>query len=101
MWSADNGWRLRIPLPGVAPENVTVMAGADVLEVAAYQVDDEGSVIRYHEWFSLPATVDGDRITATIRHGLLEVALPIRAIEPRRIEIVTAAPTRRQQLAAA
>jgi HSP20 family molecular chaperone IbpA len=42
---------------------------------------------------ALPDTVDVEKITATFRHGLLELMLPLKeAVKPRRIEIPTEDP---------
>jgi HSP20 family protein len=85
-----DGYRVRIPLPGISPENVTVDVTDRAVHVRAIERDGDTEVTRYEEVLTLPASVDAERVGATYRHGLLEVTLPYQnAVKPRRIEIET------------
>jgi HSP20 family protein len=89
----DDGYRVRIPLPGMAPENVTVDAAGRTILVRAIERDGDTEVTRYEEVLTLPASVDAEKVRATFRHGLLELTLPYEdAVKPRRIEIETEQP---------
>ena len=89
----DDGYRVRIPLPGTAPENVTVDVAGRGIHVRAIERDGDTEVMRYEEALTLPASVDGDKVRATFRHGLLELTLPYQdAVKPRRIEIESEQP---------
>jgi len=89
----DDGYRVRIPLPGIAPENVTVDVAGRGIHVRAIERDGDTEVMRYEEVLTLPASVDGEKVRATFRHGLLELTLPYQdAVKPRRIEIETEQP---------
>jgi HSP20 family protein len=86
----DDGYRVRIPLPGIAPENVTVDVTGRAVRVRAIERDGDTELTRYAEVLTLPASVDADKVRATLRHGLLELTLPYQdAVKPRRIEIET------------
>lgn len=91
--SVDDGYRVRIPLPGIAPENVTVDVTGRSIHVRAIEREGNTEVTRYEEVVTLPASVDADTVGATFRHGLLELTLPYQnTVKPRRIEIVTEEP---------
>ena len=95
----DDGYRVRIPLPGIAPENVNVDVAGRTIRIRAIERDGDTEVSRYEEVLTLPASVDADKLRATYRHGLLELTLPYQdAVKPRRIEIQTEQP---KQLASA
>jgi HSP20 family protein len=84
----DDGYRVRIPLPGIAPEDVTVDVAGRAVHVRAIERDGDTEVTRYEEVLTLPASVDAGKVGATFRHGLLELTLPYEdAVKPRRIEI--------------
>src|SRR5215207_7825248 len=82
----DDGYRVRIPLPGIAPEDVTVDVTGRTIHVRAIGRDGDTEVTRYEEALTLPASVDADKVGATFRHGLLELTLSYQdAVKPRRI----------------
>lgn len=86
----DDGYRVRIPLPGISPENVTVDVTGRTVHVRAIERDGDTEVTRYEEVLTLPASVDAEKVGATYRHGLLELTLPYQdTVKPRRIEIET------------
>lgn len=90
MSGVDDGYRVRIPLPGIAPENVTVDVAGQTVHVRAIDHDGDTEVTRYEEVLTLPASVDAEKVGATFRHGLLELTLPYQeAVKPRRIAIET------------
>jgi HSP20 family protein len=89
----DDGYRVRIPLPGIAPEDVTLDVTGRTIHVRAIERDGGTTVTRYEEVLTLPASVDAEKVSATFRHGLLELMLPYQdAVKPRRIEIATNEP---------
>lgn len=88
-------------LPGMRPDDVEVNVENNVLTVAGEKKQEvtEGSPeAEYHlverrcgkfeRSFTLPRSVDPDRIAARFEHGLLTVTLPkAEAAKPRRVEI--------------
>ena len=94
----QNGWRLRVALPGVSPENLEVNLTGQKVHIRANEERDTITT-RFEETVALPDSVDVEKITAMFRHGLLELTLPLKeAVKPRRIEISTETP---KQLATA
>jgi HSP20 family protein len=86
----DDGYRVRIPLPGIAPENVTVDVAGRTIQVRAIERNGDTEVTCYEEVLMLPASVDPEKVGARFRHGLLELTLPYQdAVKPRRIAIET------------
>jgi HSP20 family protein len=96
------GFVLRADLPGVNPADIEVSMDAGVLTVSGQRNaetpgDDEkrrrservsGSFLRR---FSLPDTADAEAITASNKHGILEVNIPKKAdVQPRRITVEAA-----------
>jgi HSP20 family protein len=79
--------KIVLELPGVAPEDVKISLENQVLTIQGEkkQVAEEQSE-RWHRYersygsfermFTLPSTVDADRIDAKVEHGLLTVTLP-------------------------
>ena len=91
----DDGYRVRIPLPGIAPENVTLDVTGPTIHVRAIERDGDTELTCYEELLTLPASVDAEKVRATFRHGLLELTLPYQdAVKPRRIKIETERPKR-------
>jgi len=94
----ENGWRLRVALPGVSPENLEVNLNGQKVHIRANEERDTITT-RFEETVALPDSVDVEKITAMFRHGLLELTLPLKeAVKPHRIEISTETP---KQLATA
>ena len=91
--TVDDGYRVRIPLPGIAPENIALEVAGRSLRVRAIERESDTEVMLYEEVMTLPASVDAEKIGATFRHGLLELTLPYQeAVKPRRIAITTEKP---------
>lgn len=96
--ASDEGWRVRVALPGIDPQQVQIDLHGNTLRVsgersaaaeekaASYQT--ELSYGPFERTFTLPSNVDGDKISANYHHGMLELTLPIaESAKPRRIEI--------------
>lgn len=98
----DEGWRFDVPMPGIDPAHVTLEVAGNVLSIRA-EVPVEGRDTRevvFEQTVTLPQYLDVDRLTATHRHGLLQVQVPLKdAVKPRRVEI-QAAPDQKQLTAA-
>jgi HSP20 family protein len=97
LYDDGNAYLLRAELPGVTKEslNVTVkgdqlmLEGERVIRVANasyHRREREGG--KFSRTVTLPEAVDGERIEASYKNGVLEVRLPrIPKAQPRRIEI--------------
>ena len=91
--------RIVMELPGVRPEDVKLSLENQVLTIQGdkRQASEEASE-RWHRYersygsfermFTLPSTVDADRIDAKIEHGVLTVTLPkAERSKPREIAV--------------
>lgn len=97
-----DGLRIIAELPGVKPEDVKLSLENNVLTIRGEkrQVAEEKTerVHRYERsygaferTFTLPATVDAERIAAGYEHGVLTVTLPkVERARPREITISVA-----------
>jgi HSP20 family protein len=93
-----------VELPGVRPEDVKISVEGNVLTVhgTKQQVAEERTerVHRYERTygafertFTLPATVDAERITAGVDNGVLTITLPkVEQAKPRQIPVEAAKP---------
>lgn len=86
-------------VPGLDEKDLDIQIAGNRLTVAGHRVRDEKredeawvSLERAYGAFSrawtLPTTVDGERITAELRHGILTLELPKRPeVQPRKVAV--------------
>ena len=89
--SSEEGWTVDVPMPGIDPKDVKLEVAGSTLSIRAEAPGDvkDAPVARYEQSLTVPQFVDLDKLTATHRHGMLRLALPIKdSVKPRRIEIV-------------
>ncbi len=99
---------VKAELPGVKPEDVHIQIENNLLTIRGerkLENEDkregyhriEGSYGPFSRSFSLPSTVDTERVEAEMNNGVLTVRIPKKAVpEPKRIQVKSAAqPTRR------
>ncbi len=100
IYENDEEILLHADMPGVAKENLSVYIDNGTLDISGVRemkrsgVADweEFSDVAYRRTFSVPQTIDIDKIVAELRNGVLELHLPkSEAAKPRLIEIRTAA----------
>ena len=88
--SSEDGWTIDVPMPGIDPKDVKLEATGSTLTIRAEAPSDrkDAPVARYEQSLTVPQFVDLEKLTATHRHGMLRLALPIKdSVKPRRIEI--------------
>ena len=88
--SSEDGWTIDVPMPGIDPKHVSLEVAGNRLSIHAETPRDakDAPVARFEQSLMVPAFVDLDKLTATHRHGMLRLALPIKdSVKPRRIEI--------------
>ncbi|MFO0749083.1 MAG: Hsp20/alpha crystallin family protein [Myxococcota bacterium] len=89
---------LVVDMPGVQPKDVSVDLDKDVLTIVGKRdwkpgnggrvVYGEAEAFDYKRVFTVPNTIDADKIKAELVHGVLEVHLPRHErTKPRRITI--------------
>jgi HSP20 family protein len=100
----DDGWRIEVPMPGIDPKNVTLEVAGNTL---AIRVADPGeqkgtNISRLEQTIAVPQFLDLEKLTASLRHGMLELTLPLKdSVKPRRIEIDVTGTDTKQLTAAA
>ena len=96
--TTDDGWRIDLPMPGIDPKDVALEVAGSTLTIRAETQDDkDGSVARYEQSFSIPQFLDLDKLTASHRHGMLRLTLPLKeSVKPRRVKIETQAEDQKQ-----
>ena len=96
-----DGLVLQAELPGITPEDVEVSVENGVITISGEKKQEveegkEGSDShlierrygRFERRFSLPRSVDANKVTANFEHGVLTVSMPkAETAKPRRIEV--------------
>lgn len=99
-----DGIQVEAELPGIDPENVDVRVENGVLTISGekkteYEEGTEGSNYhlverrygRFERSFTLPRTVDAEKVEARFSNGVLSIALPkAETAKPRRIAVKSA-----------
>ena len=90
--ATDDGWRIDIPMPGIDPKDVTLDVAGNNLSIRAETPSDDRdkNPTRYEQTFTVPQFLDLEKITASHRHGMLRLTVPLKdSVKPRRIQIET------------
>jgi HSP20 family protein len=90
--AADDGWRIDVPMPGIDPKDVTLDVANRTLSIRAEVPSDEKdkNPTHYEQSFTVPEFLDLEKLTASHRHGMLRLTVPIKeSVKPRRIQIET------------
>ena len=95
----DKRFVIQADIPGVDPKDIEISMDKGVLTIKGERkqetADESGKVTRiervhglFHRRFALPDSADAEGITATGKHGVLEIAIPKKPeTTPRRIEV--------------
>jgi HSP20 family protein len=98
----DQRFVIFVDVPGVDPASIEVSMEKGMLSIKGERtVEKSGQDGRFtrverahgsfHRYFALPDSADADNISATGKHGVLEIVIPKKAqTAPRRITIHTA-----------
>ena len=99
----DDGWRVDVPLPGIDPKDVALEVAGNNLSIRA-ELPSEGTdknVARYEQTLVVPQFLDLEKLTASHRHGMLRLTLPLKdSVKPRRVQIETEAEGHKQLMGA-
>ena len=97
--ATDDGWRVDVPLPGVDPKDVSLEVAGSNLTIRI-EVPSEGgdtNVSRSEQTLMIPQFLDVEKLTASHRHGMLRLTLPLKdSVKPRRVQIETQADDQKQ-----
>lgn len=95
--SSEDGWTVDVPMPGIDPRDVKLEVAGQTLSIKAESSDKNAPAYRFEQSLTVPQFVDLDKLTASHRHGMLRLSLPIKdSVKPRRIEIQTQAEDQKQ-----
>jgi HSP20 family protein len=101
--ATEDGWRIDVPMPGIDPKDVTLDVAGDTLSIRAEMPneDKDKNAARYEQTFTIPQFLDLDKLSASHRHGMLRLTLPLKdSVKPRRIQIETHADDQKQLVGA-
>jgi len=96
IYENDNEIMLYADMPGVVKENISVnidngtlsLSGVRKIEKTGVSTWEEFSDIEYVRSFSVPQTIDVEKVEAELKDGVLKLHLPkSAAAKPRQIEI--------------
>jgi HSP20 family protein len=90
--TTDDGWRIDVPMPGIDPKDVSLEVAGNTLSIRADAPSDEKdkNPARYERTFNVPPFLDLEKLTASHRHGMLRLNVPVKdSVKPRRVQIET------------
>jgi HSP20 family protein len=90
--ATEDGWRIDIPIPGIDPKDVNLDVAGNTLSIRAEATgeDKDSTFARYEQSFTIPQFLDLEKLSASHRHGMLRLTLPLKdSVKPRRIQIDT------------
>lgn len=88
----EDGWRVEVPLPGIDPKDVSLEVAGNNLTIRAEGPSEgnERNGSRYEQTLVVPQFLDLEKLTASHRHGMLRLTLPLKeSVKPRRVQIET------------
>lgn len=88
--TTDDGWRIDVPMPGIDPQHVAIEAAGNTLSIRAQEpgVDKTPGRVQFEQTISVPQFLDLEKMSASHRHGMLQLTLPLReSVKPRRVQI--------------
>jgi HSP20 family protein len=91
--ATDEGWRIDVPMPGIDPAHVSLEAAGNTLNIRAQEPGDAktGPRVLFEQTVTVPQFLDLEKVTATHRHGMLQLTIPLKdSVKPRRIQIAVA-----------
>ena len=101
--ATDDGWRIDVPLPGIDPKDVAIDVAGSTLSIRAEVPSDDKdkNPTHYEQTFTIPQFLDVEKLSASHRHGMLRLTLPLKeSVKPRRIKIETQAEDQKQLVGA-
>jgi HSP20 family protein len=103
-----DGWAVRLAIPGVDPNDVQIEVAGNTLTVRGERRREEKnepyrtefSYGRFERTLTLPESIDGEKVTANYRNGMLDLRLPLHeSVKPRKIQIAVDKEKNEKQLA--
>ncbi len=87
-----NGVRVLLDMPGVEPDQVDIDVNNRILKVTACSPFTwRGRPVRYSRSFQLSDDIDSGRISASFKHGVLDLSMPkTESAKVHKVKVVTA-----------
>lgn len=87
--TAEDSWRVEIPMPGIDPAHVTLEVAGNTIAVRAEQDGGRNDgATQWEQTLTVSRILDLDRVRATHRHGMLVLTIPLKeSVRPRRVQI--------------
>ena len=87
--TAQDGWRVEMPMPGIDPTHVTLEVAGNTITVRAKQDGGRNDgATQWEQALTVSPILDLDRVRATHRHGMLVLTIPLKeSVKPRRVQI--------------
>jgi HSP20 family protein len=103
VYTAEDGWRVEIPMPGIDPAHVSLEVAGNALVVRAEQDGGRNDgTTQWEQTMTVPQILDLNGIKASHRHGMLTLTIPLKdSVKPRRIAIDGVATDAQKQLTTA
>lgn len=93
----ENGYTVACELPGFEQKDIDVTLASNVLTIKGQKKEEErkGKYYKKESWsgafqrtLPLPVSVDGDKITAALKDGVLSIVLPKKEeVKPKQIAV--------------
>jgi HSP20 family protein len=90
--TTDEAWRIDVPMPGIDPKDVVLEVAGDTLTIRGEfaREDKSNNGARYEQTLTVPQFLDLQKLSASHRHGMLRLMLPLKeSVKPRRVQIET------------
>lgn len=90
--ATDDGWQIDVPMPGIDPKDVNLEVTGNTLSIRAEVASGgkDNNALRFEQTFSIPPFLELEKISASHRHGMLRLTLPLKeSVKPRRVQIET------------
>ena len=101
--ATDDGWRVDVPMPGIDPKDVSLEVAGNNITIRAQvpSTANDENVSRYEQTFTVPQFLDIEKLSASHRHGMLRLTLPLKeSVKPRRVQIQTQGEDQKQLVGA-
>lgn len=89
--SSEDGWRIEVPMPGIDPKHVSLEVAGSTLSIRAdvpADKDRKTERMQYEQSLTIPPFLDLEKLSASHRHGMLELRVPLKeSVKPRRVQI--------------
>ncbi len=87
VWESEQGLVVEAEVAGVNPDKLDVAVDANVLTIKGEKDQADGARNEFQRSFNLPFELESEHIKASVKNGMLTVAIPRKAAEKRKIAI--------------